>query len=51
MESTTSSRRNYQINFFKPQTVFLKENVRIISSQYYHLGCSCVRLSSPVEAD
>ena len=51
MESTTSSRRNYQINFFKPQTAFLKDNVRIIISQYHQLGCSCVLLSSLVEGD
>ena len=43
MESTTSSSRNYQINFFKPQTAFLKGNVRIISSQYYQLGDNYVR--------
>lgn len=30
MESSISSSRNYQINFFQPKTAFLKENVRII---------------------
>lgn len=30
MESTISSSRDYQINFFTPKTAFLKDNVRII---------------------
>ena len=30
MESSISSSRDYQINFFKPKTAFLKDNVRII---------------------
>ncbi|EIM64735.1 hypothetical protein DespoDRAFT_02918 [Desulfobacter postgatei 2ac9] len=30
MESTISSSDNYQINFFKPQSTFLKNDVRAI---------------------
>lgn len=51
MESPIGSSCDYQLNFFKPETVFLKDNVRIISYPYYHLGCSCVLLSYPAEGD
>jgi len=27
MESTTNSSCNYQVNFFKPKSIFLKDNV------------------------
>ncbi len=30
MESTISSSDNYQINFFKPESTFLKKDVRAI---------------------
>jgi hypothetical protein len=54
MESSTNSSCHYQVNFFKcfkPKIAFRKDNVRIISNQYYHLGCSCVLLSNPVNCD
>lgn len=51
METSTSRRCDYLMNFFKPEIAFRKDNVRIISNQYYHLGCGCVLLSYPVECD
>jgi len=51
MESSIRSCWNDQVKFFKPETVFRKDNVHIRSDPYYHLGWGCVLLSYPVEDD